>query len=116
MIFIQRFLTLSCLKLDREITEQKREFCSVEERLFHCDKTVDSKQSVSKSSNLSFFISPTQKNILSENKNFLFLADQPGCCKTSLLLLKAEKDSQKKEIDLIVFLVPEEKKPYREHI
>ena len=114
--FIQRFLTLSCLNLDCELTKQRREYCSVEERLLHCDKEVDSKQSLSNCSSLSFFISPTQKNILSENKNFLVLAGQPGCGKSSLLLLKAEKESQKKEIDSIVFFVPEEKKPFREYI
>ena len=42
--FIQRFLTLSCLNLDCELTEQRREYCSVEERLLHCDKEVDSKK------------------------------------------------------------------------
>ena len=116
MKFIQRFLTLSCLNLHCELTEQRREFCSVEERLWNSDESVDSKQSLSKNGCLNFFISPQQQKILRMNKQFVVLAGQPGCGKTSLLLSKAEKEAENDDIDWIYFLTPKDKVPFIKYI
>ena len=116
MKFIQRFLTLSCLNLHCEITEQRREFCSVEERFLDCDESVDSKQSLSKNGCLNFFISPQQQKILRTNEQFVVLAGQPGCGKTSLLLSKAEIEAQNDAIENIVFFIPKNKEPFKSFI
>ena len=116
MKFIQRFLTLSCLNLHCEITEQRREFCSVEERFLDCDESVDSKQSLSKNGCLNFFISPQQQKILRTNEQFVVLAGQPGCGKTSLLLSKAEIEAQNDAIENIVLFIPKAKKPFKRFI